>query len=97
MEIFNFFFFLESSYGTTREFHRYKISRKSIYRLKQSARCWNKTTDNFLKKLNYTLCEADPCIYVKHFVKGQRDVIIIIALYVDENYNHTELLLAEKN
>ena len=38
--------------------------RKSIYGLKHSARCWNKTIDSFLKKLNYTACEADPCIYV---------------------------------
>ena len=68
--------------------------RKSIYGLKQSARCWNKTIDNFLNKLNYTACEADPCIYVKHVVKGQKDVIIIIALYVDDliiTSNDTEL------
>ena len=70
-----------------------------LYSLKQSARCWNKTTDNSLKKLNYTACEADPCIYVKHVVKGQKDVIIIIALYGDDliiTSNDTELLLAEK-
>ena len=67
--------------------------------LKQSARCWNKTTGNSLKKLNYTACEADPCIYVKHVVKGQKDVIMIIALYGDDliiTSNDTELLLAEK-
>ena len=73
--------------------------RKSIYGLKQLTRCWNKTIDNFLKKLNYTACEADPCIYVKHIGKGQKDIIIIIALYVDDliiTSNDTELLLAEK-
>ena len=72
--------------------------RKSIYGLKQSARCWNKTIDIFLKKSNYTACEADPCIYVKH-VKCQKDIIIIIALYVHDliiTSNDTELLLAEK-
>ena len=37
---------------------------KTIYGLKQSARCWNKTIDNFLRKLNYTAYEADPCIYI---------------------------------
>ena len=28
--------------------------------------------------------KADPCIYFKHVVKGQKDFIIIIALYVDD-------------
>ena len=66
--------------------------------MKQSARCSNKTSDNILKKLNYTACEADPCIYVKHVFKGQKDVIIIV-LSVDDlikTSNDTELLLAKK-
>ena len=72
---------------------------KSTYGLKQPARCWNKIIDNFLKKLNYTACEANACIYFKHIVKGQKDVIIIIALYIDDliiTSNDSELLQAEK-
>ena len=73
--------------------------RKIIDSLKQSARHWNKTIDYFLKKLNYTACVADPCIYAKHVVKVKKDLIIIVVLYADDliiTSNDIELLLGEK-
>ena len=39
--------------------------RKSLYGLKQSARCWNVTTDRSLKASGYVQSTADPCIYTK--------------------------------
>ena len=43
--------------------------RKSLYGLKQSARCWNKTIDEYLKQSGYMQNDADPCIYIKRFIK----------------------------
>ena len=53
---------------------------KSIYGLKQSARCWNLSIDRLLKASGYTQSNADPCIYSK--VKDSS--LMIIALYVDD-------------
>ena len=39
--------------------------KKSIYGLKQSARCWNNAIDTFLKSSGYNQMESDPCLYIK--------------------------------
>ena len=39
--------------------------KKSLYGLKQSARCWNQTLDSFLVTNGYRRGGADNCIYVK--------------------------------
>ena len=57
---------------------------KSLYGLKLSACCWNKTIDEFLMELGYTQNDADPCIYHKRFIKGNQACILIMALYVDD-------------
>ena len=58
--------------------------KKSLYGLKQSARCWNKTIDEYLKKSGYVQSDADPCIYVKKVMIDGEERIILIALYVDD-------------
>ena len=58
--------------------------RKSLYGLKQSARCWNKNIDQYLKDEGYIQSNADPCIYYKRFMKNEKECIVIIALYVDD-------------
>ena len=74
--------------------------RKSLYGLKQSARCWNITMDRFLKVSGYKQSTADPCIYSKSECKaGKNQSLMIIALYVDDIVlatNDVELLKAEK-
>ena len=65
--------------------------RKILYGLKQSARCWNKTIDEYLKQSGYVQNDADPCIYLKRFVKEGKEVILLIAVYVDD------LLIASNN
>ena len=42
---------------------------KSLYGLKQSARCWNLKIDEYLKSSNYTQSTADPCIYFRTEVR----------------------------
>ena len=37
--------------------------RKSLYGLKQSARCWNEKIDSYLKSAGYKQNTADPCVY----------------------------------
>ena len=72
---------------------------KSIYGLKQAARCWNKTIDSFLKESGYSQSDADPCIYYKCVNKRGKQCFIIMALYVDDliiSSNDSELLIAEK-
>ena len=72
---------------------------KSIYGLKQSARCWNVTLDSYLKRSGYVQNPADPCIYCKTVNKRGKQCLIIIAVYVDDTIlaaNDMELLRAEK-
>ena len=72
---------------------------KSIYGLKQSARCWNATLDSYLKRSGYVQNPADPCIHCKTVNKCGKQCLIIIAVYVDDTIlsaNDMELLRAEK-
>ena len=74
--------------------------KKSIYGLKQSARCWNITLDEYLKSVGYHKSNADGCIYVKS-VKEANDRIsfVILGVYVDDIIpvsNNPVLLKAEK-
>ena len=73
---------------------------KSIYGLKQAARCWNLAIDTYLKSNGHRKCSADPCIYIKQ-VKDKDGKIdfIILALYVDDILwfsNSPEMLKREK-
>ena len=74
--------------------------KKSIYGLKQSARCWNQTLDSFLLRNGYRKNGADECIYVKS--KRNDDGLIsfvILAIYVDDIIpisNDVEMLNEEK-
>ena len=73
---------------------------KSIYGLKQAARCWNVAIDTFLLSNGYKKCSADPCVYIKS-VKQKNGKIdfVIMALYVDDILwfsNNTEMLKKEK-
>ena len=43
---------------------------RSLYGLKQSACCWNKVIDEYLKSENYKQNSTDPCIYFKVVKKG---------------------------
>ena len=72
---------------------------KSLYGLKQSARCWNKTIDQFLKESEYEQNDADPCIYHKRFRKDDKECITIMAIYVDDLLiasNDSEVIITEK-
>ncbi len=74
--------------------------KKSIYGLKQSARCWNQTLDSFLKKNGYRKSGADNCIYVKSERKANGVIsFVILAVYVDDIIpvsNDVDMLHAEK-
>ena len=74
--------------------------RKSIYGLKQSARCWNEAIGNYLKELNFIQSDADPCVYSK--TEGELTFIcvyvddIIIATESDSNMNEIKQSLSNK-
>ena len=74
--------------------------KKSIYGLKQSARCWNTTLDEYLKSVGYHKSCADGCIYVKSVKEASgRISFVILCVYVDgiiPVYNNPALLKAEK-
>ncbi|CAB4028310.1 Retrovirus-related Pol poly from transposon TNT 1-94 [Paramuricea clavata] len=59
--------------------------KKSLYGLKQSARCWNSTLDSFLKSSGYKQVGADSCLYMKS-VKLQNGKInfVILSIHVDD-------------
>ena len=72
---------------------------RSLYGLKQSARCWNLMMDDYLKSSGYTQSAADPCVYYRTEVKNGKNIIMIFAVYVDDTIicsNDTSTLCAEK-
>ena len=75
-------------------------SRKSLYGLKQSARCSNVKMDSFLEVSGYIQSNADPCMYQKSENRDGKQWLMLIALYVDDIVlatNGTEMLNKEKN
>ena len=74
--------------------------KKSLYGLKQSARRWNMTFDEYLKSEGYTKSDADDCIYIKFTRIGKKECVVILAVYVDDVIpisDSKELLIKEKS
>ena len=73
---------------------------KSIYGLKQSARCWNTTLDEYLKSFGYYKSKADKCIYVKSVKEANRHIsFVILGVHVCDIIpvsNDPAMLKAEK-
>ena len=64
--------------------HVCKLQR-SIYGLKQAARCWNLAMDKFLKSSGYKCSGADSCLYTKLRKEESGKIsFVILALYVDD-------------
>jgi len=55
---------------------------KSIYGLKQVARCWNNRFNDFMRKFNLKQSKYNNCVYFGDF-KGRK---IYLALYVDDRF-----------
>lgn len=53
---------------------------KSLYGLKQSSRCWNRTFSSFLTTYGFEICPSDNCIFVGHF----NNFKVILIFYVDD-------------
>ena len=73
--------------------------RKSLYGLKQSARCWNSAIDHYLKESGYTQSDADPRVYLKLIKKDGKDMLMLISIYVDDVIlvsNDSNVLMQEK-
>ena len=73
--------------------------KKSLYSLKQSARCWNLVMDKFLKSSDYVQSTADPCVYSKIVIKNEKKILMLIAVYVDDTIlasDDIDTLKAEK-
>ena len=74
--------------------------KKGLYGLKQSARCWNGTIDEFLKSRGYHPNGADECVYIKTVKKEDGHIsFVILAIYVDDIIpitNDAALLAEEK-
>ncbi|GJR94431.1 retrotransposon protein, putative, ty1-copia subclass [Tanacetum coccineum] len=54
--------------------------KRSIYRLKQASRQWNKRFDNEIKKFGFTKNCNEPCVYQK----ASRSYVTFLILYVDD-------------
>ena len=69
--------------------------KRSLYGLKQAARCWNHTLTQYLISEGYTKSNADECVYIKINERS----FVILSLYVDDVIpisNDTEMLRNEK-
>ena len=86
-------------YVDAKQPHKVFKLNKSIYGLKQSARCLNIAIDQYFKESGYVQCTADPCVYCKTECKDGKYCLIIIAVYVDDTIlasNDIAMLTAEK-
>ena len=54
--------------------------KKSLYGLKQSPRCWNKSFKEFMISQGFELSAADPCV----FIWKVKDQLAIVAVHVDD-------------
>ena len=54
---------------------------KSLYRLKQALRQWNKCFDTFMVKNGFVKSEFDLCVYLKKIKEGD---YVYLLLYVDD-------------
>ena len=74
--------------------------KRSIYGLKQSARCWNTILDEYLKSVGYRKSDADECIYVKSVRNDDGHIsFVILGVYVDDLIpvsNDIDMLNSEK-
>lgn len=70
---------------------------KSLYGIKQAARCWNAKFTVFLRRLNFMLCESENCIYVGKI----KNIRVFLALFVNdgliacESYDVLEFIVNE--
>ena len=73
---------------------------KSLYGLKQSARCWNNTLDTYLKENGYRQATADSCFYVKTEKSANGQIkFVILPVFVDDFIpvsNDKDMLCKEK-
>ncbi|GJZ22077.1 retrotransposon protein, putative, ty1-copia subclass [Tanacetum coccineum] len=53
---------------------------RSIYRLKQVSRSWNKRFDEEIKRYDFTQNSDEPCVYKK----ASGSIIVFLILYVDD-------------
>ena len=51
---------------------------KSLYRLKQSSRCWKKSFRECIEKIGFTQASADPSVFIR------KDALSIIGVQVDD-------------
>ena len=59
--------------------------KKSLYGLKQSPRCWNRTFTEEMVKQNFIQSQADACIFIKDTsTASDLREIATIAVYVDD-------------
>ena len=74
--------------------------KKSIYGLKQSARCWNVTLDELLVSSGCHKSNAVNCVYIKTEKKSDGKIsFVILAVYVDDLIpisNDVDMPAAEK-
>jgi hypothetical protein len=73
---------------------------KSLYGLKQSARCWNNTLDAYLKENDYRPADADGCFYIKSEKSDNGHIkFVILPVFVDDFIpvsNDTSMMRKEK-
>ena len=54
--------------------------KKSLYELKQSPRCWNRSFKEFMISQGFVQSAADPCV----FIRKVNDQLAIVAVHVDD-------------
>ena len=73
--------YMECPEGMEHEDDEVLLLNKTIYGLVQASRQYNKKVSSILRKMGFSQCRSDPCLFYRKNDKG----IVIILTYVDDN------------
>ena len=68
--------------------------KKSLYGLKQSPRCWNKSFVKSMESLDFKQRQADQCIFVNYYPDGKVSIVVHEKTKTESRQKENSFLMA---